>query len=168
MKAQNLENTDTAIFASGCFWGVEYYFGKEAGVIETTVGYIGGTTENPTYNDVCSHSTGHAEAVLVVFDTTKTSYEKLVKLFFETHDFTQINRQGPDIGDQYRTEVFYLNDTQKQIAEKYIKILETKKYIVATKITKATKFWDAETYHQDYYAKKGGTPYCHVKRKIFD
>jgi len=168
MKTENLVINDKAIFASGCFWGVQYYFGKEAGVVKTTVGYIGGTKENPTYEEVCSHTTGHAEAVLVEFDSTKISYEKLVKLFFETHDFTQIDGQGPDIGEQYRSEIFYFDENQKAVAEKYIKILEAKNYKVATKLTKTTTFWNAENYHQNYYSNNGGTPYCHAKRKIFD
>ena len=159
---------DTAIFASGCFWGTEYFFEKEKGVVSTQVGYIGGHKENPTYKEVCSHTTGHAEAVRVVYDPTKTDYETLCKLFFETHDPTQVNRQGPDIGDQYRTEVFYLNDEQKAVAEKLKGILEADGMKVATKITKATRFWEGEDYHEHYYSKKGGTPYCHGYTKRFD
>lgn len=157
----------TAIFASGCFWGTEYFFEKEEGVISTQVGYIGGTKENPTYEEVCAHTTGHAEAVRVTYDPTKTDYETLCKLFFETHDPTQINRQGPDIGDQYRTEIFYLDDEQKAIAEKLKGILESKGMAVATNITKATTFWEGEDYHEHYYSKKGGTPYCHGYTKRF-
>ncbi|MFT5821884.1 MAG: peptide methionine sulfoxide reductase msrA/msrB [Crocinitomix sp.] len=158
---------EIAIFASGCFWGTEYFFEKEAGVISTQVGYIGGTKENPTYAEVCAHTTGHAEAVKVVYDPSKTDYETLCKLFFETHDPTQVNRQGPDVGDQYRTEVFYLNEDQKVIAEKLKATLEEKGLKVATNITKATKFWDGEDYHEHYYANKGGTPYCHGYTKRF-
>lgn len=158
---------DTAIFASGCFWGTEYFFEKAEGVISTQVGYIGGHKENPTYKEVCDNLTGHAEAVMVVFDPAKTNYETLCKLFFETHDPTQVNRQGPDIGEQYRTEIFYLNDEQKQIAEKLIALLEGKGIKVATKLTKATKFWEAEDYHEHYYATKGTTPYCHAYTKRF-
>jgi peptide methionine sulfoxide reductase msrA/msrB len=159
---------EKAIFASGCFWGVEYYFQKEPGVISTTVGYIGGTVENPTYEQVCSKKTGHAEAVLVEFNPDSVSYEELVRLFFETHDFTQINRQGPDIGEQYRSEIFYFDENQRSIAEKYLKILNDKGFNVATKLSEATTFWDAEKYHQDYYLKNGSSPYCHFKKKIFD
>ncbi len=159
--------TDTAIFASGCFWGTEYFFEKAEGVISTQVGYIGGHKENPTYKEVCAHITGHAEAVMVVFDPSKTDYETLCKLFFETHDPTQVDRQGPDIGDQYRTEVFYLNDEQKETALKLITILEADGLKVATKVTKATKFWDAEDYHEHYYQGNGGTPYCHGYTKRF-
>lgn len=167
-NAQETENMKKAIFASGCFWGVEYYFQKQQGVISTTVGYIGGTVQNPTYEQVCSKKTGHAEAVLVEYNEDSVSYETLVKLFFETHDFTQINRQGPDIGEQYRSEIFYLDDNEKEIAQKYIDILTKKGYKVATKLTFATTFWEAEKYHQDYYQNNGKSPYCHFKTKIFD
>lgn len=158
---------DTAIFASGCFWGTEYFFEKEEGVISTQVGYIGGSKDNPTYKEVCTGKTGHAEAVRVVFDPKKTSYETMAKLFFETHDPSQVNRQGPDIGTQYRTGIFYLNDKQKEVAEKLAKILEVKGTKVATEITKATIFWEGEDYHENYYTKKGGTPYCHSYTKRF-
>jgi peptide methionine sulfoxide reductase msrA/msrB len=161
------KQTERAIFASGCFWGTEYHFNKKEGVLSTTVGYIGGHTDNPTYREVCSKTTGHAEATEVIYDPSKVSYEELARLFFETHDPTQVNRQGPDIGDQYRSEVFYLNDEQKEIALKLIDILTKKGYKVATKVTKATKFWPAEDYHQDYYDKKNGTPYCHFYTKRF-
>lgn len=161
------ENTQKAIFASGCFWGTEYHFQKARGVMKTTVGYTGGNTEKPTYKEVCSGTTGHAEAVEVIFDPAKISYEELVKLFFETHDPTQVNRQGPDIGEQYRSEIFYLDEQQKETAQKLIKILETKGYNMATKLTKASEFWNAENYHQDYYMKKKGTPYCHVYTRRF-
>lgn len=159
--------TDTAIFASGCFWGTEYFFEKAEGVISTQVGYIGGHKDNPTYKEVCAHTTGHAEAVRVTFDPSKTDYETLTKLFFETHDPTQVNRQGPDIGDQYRTEIFYLSEEQKEIAEKLKKELMDGGLQVATKITKATTFWEGEDYHEHYYSNKGGTPYCHAYTKRF-
>jgi peptide methionine sulfoxide reductase msrA/msrB len=159
--------TETAIFASGCFWGTEYHLQRAPGVISTTVGYTGGHVDNPTYKQVCTDTTGHAEAVQVVFDPTKTSYEKLARLFFETHDFAQVNRQGPDIGRQYRSAIFYLNDEQKQIAAKLVQILQQKGYDVKTEITAATKFWPAEDYHQDYYNKTQKTPYCHIYRRIF-
>ena len=162
-----LEKTQRAIFASGCFWGTEYNFQKAKGVLQTTVGYTGGHTQKPTYREVCSGTTGHAEAVEVVFDPAKTSYEELLKLFFETHDQSQVNRQGPDIGEQYRSEIFYLDDQQKETAQKVIKLLETRGYKVATHLTKAAAFWKAEDYHQDYYMKKHGTPYCHIYTKKF-
>lgn len=158
---------DTAIFASGCFWGTEYFFEKADGVISTQVGYIGGQKDEPTYGEVCTGTTGHAEAVRVVYDPSKTDFETLAKLFFETHDPSQMNRQGPDVGTQYRTELFYLDDSQKEIAENLVKILEDKGISVATKITKATTFWEGEDYHENYYTKKGGTPYCHGYTKRF-
>lgn len=159
--------TERAIFASGCFWGTEYHLQKVPGVISTTVGYTGGHVPNPTYKQVCTDKTGHAEAVEVVYDPAKTSYEKLARLFFETHDFTQLNRQGPDVGKQYRSAVFYLDEKQKQTAEVLIKTLKQKGLAVKTEVTEATKFWPAELYHQDYYTKTGKLPYCHVYRKIF-
>ena len=161
------EKTQRAIFASGCFWGTEYHFQKARGVLQTTVGYIGGHTKNPTYKEVCSGTTGHAEAVEVIFDPSKISYEELAKLFFETHDPTQVDRQGPDIGKQYRSEVFYLDDQQKETAQKVIDILKARGTKVATRLTKASPFWKAENYHQDYYQKKNGTPYCHIYTKRF-
>jgi peptide methionine sulfoxide reductase msrA/msrB len=165
------ENPETgiqkAIFASGCFWGVEYHFNRADGVISTTVGYTGGSFEDPTYRQVCNGITGHAEAVEVTYDAGVTSYEDLLKLFFETHDFTQTNGQGPDIGAQYRSEIFYLSDWQKTIAEKLIGELSDKGYNVATHVTLAGTFWSAEDYHQDYYEKNGQSPYCHVYTQIF-
>jgi len=160
-------STETAIFAGGCFWGVEYFMQKEPGVISTTVGYTGGKTKNPTYEEVCSHNSGHIEAIEIVYDSSKTTYEKLTKLFFEIHDPTQIDRQGPDVGEQYRSEIFYLNEDQKEITEKLIKILEDKGYRIATKVSKASTFWKAENYHQDYYLNKGSLPYCHGYTKRF-
>ncbi len=161
------KNLETAIFASGCFWGTEHWMYKAKGVISTSCGYIGGHNAKPTYKQVCSGLTGHAEAVEVIFDTTKTDYETLCKLFFETHDPTQVNRQGPDIGTQYRSVVFYTTPEQKKITEKLVKTLEEKGLKVATKITKAVTFWDAEEYHQDYYKKNQKKPYCHKFTKRF-
>jgi len=158
---------ETAYFASGCFWGTQYHFMKAAGVISTTVGYMGGHTKNPTYKEVCTGETGHVETTEVVFDNSKTSYENMIKLYFETHDFTQVGGQGPDIGDQYRSVIFYTSESQKQMAEKYIGILSNKGYKVATALHSAPEFWKAEDYHQEYYDKKQGTPYCHIYRKIF-
>ncbi|MBN2213173.1 MAG: bifunctional methionine sulfoxide reductase B/A protein [Bacteroidales bacterium] len=161
------KTSDTAVFAGGCFWGVEYYMQQEPGVISTEVGYIGGHKENPTYKEVCSHTTGHAEAIRIVFDPSKTSYEKLARLFFEIHDPTEVNRQGPDIGDQYRSEIFYLDIRQLLTAQKLIGLLKDKGYKVATKVTPAGTFWPAEDYHQDYYRNNGHKPYCHVYTKRF-
>jgi len=154
---------EKATFAAGCFWGVEEAFRKAEGVTFTQVGYIGGTKNNPTYEEVCTDTTGHAEAVEVTFDPEVTSFEKLLDLFWEIHDPTQVNRQGPDVGNQYRSEVFYRNVEQKEIAEKLVSILEQTGLMVATKITPASDFWKAEDYHQDYYSTKGGTPYCHTR-----
>ena len=159
--------TERAIFASGCFWGTEYHLQKVPGVISTTVGYTGGHVDNPTYKQVCTDKTGHAEAVEVIYDPSKTSYEKLARLFFETHNFAQLNRQGPDIGTQYRSAVFYLDEKQKDTTEKLIETLKQKGFDVKTEVTPAGKFWPAENYHQDYYKNNGKTPYCHIYRKIF-
>ncbi len=157
----------TAYFASGCFWGTEYYFMKAPGVKHTAVGFMGGHVDSPSYEEVCRKNTGHLETTEVEYDTTKTSYEKLIKLFFETHDFTQINGQGPDIGPQYLSCIFYSNDEELEIAKKYIKLLEGKGYRVATMLKPASTFWQAEDYHQQYYEHKGSTPYCHKYTKIF-
>lgn len=156
-----------AYFASGCFWGTEYYFMKAPGVAHTAVGFMGGHVKNPTYQQVCQKNTGHLETTEVEYDTAKTSYEDLVKLFFETHDFTQTNGQGPDIGPQYLSCIFYADDKEKEIAQKYIDILTSKGYKVATMLKPVSEFWKAEDYHQQYYEHKGSTPYCHVYRKIF-
>jgi len=160
--------TGQAIFAGGCFWGVEYYMQKKLGVLETMVGYIGGHKDEPSYEDVCSKTTGHVEAVKVVYDPVRVSYEELVRLFFEIHDPTQIGGQGPDIGEQYSSIIFYLDNEQKAIAENVINILKEKGYTVVTKLKEAVTFWKAEDYHQDYYTKKRGTPYCHAYTKRFD
>ena len=162
-----IPNGQLAIFSGGCFWGVQYYFKNVPGVISTTVGYTGGKTERPTYEQVCSGKTGHAEAIEVVFDPNKTSFENLAKLFFEIHDFTQLDRQGPDIGIQYRSGIFYLNDEQKETAEKLVEILKQKGYDVKTEIKPAAAFWPAEQHHQNYYGKNGQSPYCHIYKKIF-
>lgn len=164
---QKSSQPEKAIFAGGCFWGVEYYFQNVKGVLSTQVGYIGGHVDNPTYKQVCSHSTGHVEAMEVSFDPAVVSYEDLAKLFFEIHDPTQANGQGPDIGDQYLSVIYYLSDQQKNIAEKLIKLLEAKGMKIATNLRKATKFWPAEDYHQQYYEHKGTTPYCHKRVERF-
>lgn len=156
-----------AIFAGGCFWGVEYFLQKEPGVISVTSGYIGGTVKNPTYKEVCTGNTGHAEAVKVIYSPDKTTYEKVLKLFLEIHDPTQVGRQGPDIGDQYRSEIFYLNEDQKVIAEKNLNILRAKGLKIATTVTKGSEFYEAEKYHQDYYFNNGKVPYCHGYTKRF-
>jgi len=156
-----------AYFASGCFWGTEYHFMKANGVTATTVGFMGGHLHHPTYEQVCTQTTGHLETVEVVFDPLQTNYESLVKLFFETHDFCQTDGQGPDIGPQYRSLIFYQTEEQRKVAEKYIEILKEKGYQVATELQEASAFWKAEDYHQQYYAHKGALPYCHTYKKIF-
>ncbi|MBU4405383.1 MAG: bifunctional methionine sulfoxide reductase B/A protein [Candidatus Aminicenantes bacterium] len=161
------KKTETAIFASGCFWGTQYYLQQAQGVLTTTVGFAGGPTANPTYEEVSSGASGYAEAVQVVFDPEQISYEELAKLFFETHDFTEIDRQGPDIGSQYRSEIFYQDEDQRRTAEKLSAILKAKGFKVATRLSKAGPFWPAKDYHQNYYQKSGSLPYCHVYRKIF-
>ncbi|MCX8054853.1 MAG: bifunctional methionine sulfoxide reductase B/A protein [Ignavibacteria bacterium] len=164
---ENVSKTQKAIFAAGCFWGVEYYFKTAPGVLRTRVGYTGGTTVNPTYQEVCTNTTGHAEAIEVIFDPEKTNFEELCKLFFEIHDPTQLNRQGPDVGEQYRSAVFYLNQEQKQTTEKLINILKEKGLNVVTQVVPATPFYEAEEKHQDYYSKTGSKPYCHFRIKKF-
>jgi len=164
---KSVSENDTAIFASGCFWGTQFYFDKLDGVISTTVGYTGGTTDNPTYKEVCSGKTGHLEALQVVFNPAKISYEKLCKYFFETHDFSQTNGQGPDIGEQYLSAIFYRTMEQKVTAEKVIEILKDKGFAMATTLRPAKPFWKAENYHQEYYENNGSTPYCHSYKKIF-
>ncbi|OQA53178.1 MAG: Peptide methionine sulfoxide reductase MsrA 2 [candidate division WS2 bacterium ADurb.Bin280] len=158
---------DTAIFASGCFWGTQYYLSKAVGVVKTQVGYTGGELESPTYEQVCSGKTGHVEAVKVEYDPDKTNYENLSKLFFETHDFSQKGGQGPDIGSQYESVIFYANNQEKKIAQVLINELENRGMKVATKIAPRKEFYVAEEYHQDYYLKNQQTPYCHRYRKLF-
>ncbi len=159
---------ERALFAAGCFWGVQYYFDREPGVLSTSSGYSGGRLASPSYRDVLTGTSGHAETVEVVYDPRQTSYEKLARLFFSIHDFSQVDRQGPDIGSQYRSAVFYLNEGQRIITEKLISVLTTRGLEVATRVEKAGTFWPGEDYHQHYYDKKGGLPYCHVKRRVFD
>jgi len=144
-----------------------FHFHRQNGVESTEVGYMGGHTENPSYEDVCSGSTGHAETIKVVFDPQKVSYRDLAILFFETHDPAQVNKQGPDVGTQYRSVVFYTSLKQKETIEELISILEAKGVKVATAVEKESTFYNAEIYHQNYYQKKGGTPYCHFYQKKF-
>ncbi|PKO96248.1 MAG: methionine sulfoxide reductase [Bacteroidetes bacterium HGW-Bacteroidetes-7] len=161
------EKRESAIFAGGCFWGVEHLLQQKRGVISVVSGYIGGSTASPDYRQVSSGTSGHAEAVEVIYDASQISYRDLAKLFFEIHDPTQKDKQGPDIGTQYRSEIFYNDQNQKVIAEELIGILKTKGLNVQTKVTKASKFFKAEDYHQDYYVKKGTQPYCHIYTKRF-
>ncbi len=159
--------TERAIFAGGCFWGVEYYLQQMPGVQETTVGYTGGTTEEPTYEQVCSNTTGHAEAVEVRFDPVITDFESLARLFFEIHDPTQKDRQGPDVGEQYRSCIFCIDEKQKRIARKLIDQLKARGLAVVTRLEPAGEFWPAEDDHQDYYKRKQSTPTCHTRVKRF-
>ena len=156
-----------AIFAGGCFWGVEHLFQQTPGVLSATSGYTGGKTRKPTYDQVCTGKTAHAEAVEVIFDPTRISYEKLARLFFEIHDPTQVDRQGPDTGSQYRSAVFYIDDKQKRIAEKLIALLKARGYAVATQLAPAREFWPAEEYHQDFIRKRPGQE-CHAPVPRFD
>jgi len=158
---------ERAIFASGCFWGTEFYMKRAEGVLRTVVGFSGGHVKNPAYREVCTGRTGHAEVIEIYFDPEKTTYEKLARLFFETHDPTQVNRQGPDVGTQYRSAIFYLDEGQRQVAEKLIGLLKEDGLDVATEVRAAGAVYPADEAHQDYYAKTGGSPYCHVYIKRF-
>lgn len=166
--AQKTPALQTAVFAGGCFWGVEHLMAQQNGVKAIQCGYTGGHLANPTYEQVCSGKTGHYEAVRIVFDPKLVSYETLAKLFFEIHDPTQADGQGPDIGAQYRSVIFYTNDEQKQTAQKLIGILKSKGLNVKTKVLPLQDFWPAEEYHQHYYQRKGTQPYCHRRVKRFD
>src|ERR1035437_1828218 len=151
-----------ALFGAGCFWGIQYYFDEVPGVIKTTVGYSGGDKENPTYDEVCTHTTGHAEVTLIEFDDKKVSYETLVKHFFRIHDPTQLNRQGSDVGNNYRSVIFYFDDEQKAKSEKAIKEAQKNyKEHVVTELSPAGKFYEAEPYHQGF-SKRTGIGQCHV------
>lgn len=151
-----------ALFAAGCFWGVQYYFDQVPGVIRTTVGYTGGHTEHPTYEDVCYRNTGHAEAVLIEYDPAIVTYETLVKQFFRMHDPTQLNRQGPDVGDQYRSAIFYFNEIQQQVAQSVGDAVQVKKdKPVVTQVIPAQPFYKAEDYHQKF-TERTGRGMCHV------
>ena len=158
--------TDTAIFAAGCFWGVEDAFRKIPGVIEVVSGYTGGTVEDPSYEQVCTGTTGHAEAVQVEFDPEKVSYDDLLKDFWTMHDPTQVNRQGPDVGYQYRSAIFTNSDEQRELAEVSKAALASSgklgKTPIATVIEPAGPFYKAEEYHQRYFEKHPGQAACHI------
>jgi len=161
------KNREVAYFAGGCFWGVEYYMQKQKGVISVISGYMGGVEKDPTYELVCSGTTNYAETVEIVFDPSLTDYETIAKIFFEIHDPAQLNRQGPDIGKQYRSEIFYTNSQQKEIADSLIEILRHNGYDITTKVTPSSVFYKSEDYHQNYYQRKGTLPYCHKYTKRF-
>lgn len=167
-KNIDYSKTKKAHFAGGCFWGVEHLFEKQAGVKDVISGYMGGTVENPDYYGVVKGDTGHVETVEVIYNPDEISYEKLAKLFFEIHDSTQKDGQGPDIGSQYLSVVFYNNEEEKKTTQNLINILKTKGINAATTLKPNSPFYAAEGYHQDYYARTGKTPYCHVYKKIFD
>jgi len=165
--AKNSSNLENIILAGGCFWGVEDLFQKFEGVVETEVGYSGGSSENPTYETVSTGLTGHAESVKITFDNSKTSLEKILKFFFAIHDPTQLNRQQNDVGTQYRSAIFYFNDKQKQKAEIVIKQAEELKIYkskIQTEISPATKFYKAEKYHQNYLKNNPDGYTCHYIR----
>ena len=159
-------DTEEAIFAAGCFWGVEHYFKKLPGVLKTE-GYTGGHTLNPTYTQVCAGNTGHVEAIRVIYDPSKISYEEVTKYFFEIHNPIQYDGQGPDIGSQYLSVIFYYDETQEKIARALISTLTKNGLQIATRVLPVSPFWRAEDYHQLYYLKSGKEPYCHRYEKRF-
>ena len=150
-------------FGAGCFWGVEYVFRRVPGVVDAQVGYSGGVTKHPTYEQVCSHTTGHAEVTQVTFDPTRVSFDQLLEVFWAMHDPTQVNRQGPDVGYQYRSVILTHSEEQREAAEaSKAHAQERFSRPIATSIEPFEKFWAAEAYHQRYYESNGHTPYCHV------
>jgi methionine-S-sulfoxide reductase len=156
---------EKATFGAGCFWGVEYQYAKIPGVISAESGYAGGKTLNPTYEDICAKGTGHAEVIEVTFDPAKVTYRTLVEYFFKMHDPTQVDRQGPDIGDQYRSVIFTHSPEQQKTAEDVkigLTLAKAFSRPIATQIDKAPKFWRAEEYHQKYYQLRKKKPYCHL------
>jgi peptide-methionine (S)-S-oxide reductase len=163
---QAMESKDTATFGTGCFWCTEAIFEQLGGVAKVTSGYMGGTTDNPTYEEVCSGETGHAECVQVVYDPSKVSYDDLLQVFFQVHDPTSLNRQGADVGTQYRSAIFYHTPAQKEKAEYYKKEVDKSgayEKPIVTEVTAASKFYPAEDYHQEYYQNNKNTnPYCSI------
>ncbi|MEO8582227.1 MAG: peptide-methionine (S)-S-oxide reductase MsrA [Flavitalea sp.] len=160
----DVTETDTATFGTGCFWCTEAIFRELKGVLKATSGYSGGHVDNPTYKAVCEGTTGHAEVIQVVYDPNQITYDELLEVFWQSHDPTTLNRQGNDVGTQYRSVIFYGNDEQKQKAEKYkVELEKSKAYdnTIVTEITPYSKFYAAENYHQDYYNLNGSQPYCY-------
>ncbi len=165
MTANPTDRIETATFGAGCFWGVEAEFRREPGVVDAAVGYSGGTMVDPTYKDVCTDRTGHAEVVQVKFDAARVSYQRLVELFFELHDPTMKNRQGPDFGSQYRSAIFYHSPEQQRVGEEIkIRLEKSGRFCrpIVTEITPAAEFYRAEEHHQRYLEKRGQAS-CHVR-----
>lgn len=160
------DSSNVAYFAGGCFWGVEYYFQEVEGVTDTEVGYMGGHVDNPTYREICSGNTGHLEVIKVSYDPSMVDYSELVKLFFEIHDYSQVDGQGPDIGPQYKSAIFYMNELEKEEGQELIDYLNANEKKVATKLYGPAEFFRAEDYHQEYYTNTGKQPYCHSRVEI--
>lgn len=161
---ESIGKTELATFGGGCFWGVEYAFENVPGVLKAESGFMGGKGDNPSYRQVCMGNTHHAEVVQVTFDPNKVSYRKLVEYFFKIHDPTTLNRQGPDVGTQYRSAIFYHSEAQKKIAEDVIAELKNKKVFkrpIVTQLAPAQTFWKAEDYHQNYFDKHPERAVCH-------
>lgn len=164
---EHVLDTEEALVAGGCFWGVEHYLQQIPGILLVESGYTGGHTLEPTYEQICQGTTGHYETVRVLYDKNRTDYHEVLKHFFEIHDPTQQNGQGPDLGQQYQSAVFYYNDEQKLTAEKLIRQLINYGYSVVTRLLPVQAFWPAEEYHQGYYKKHNKTPYCHHRVSRF-
>ena len=165
VKVKVKQGMEVATFAGGCFWCTEAVFLEIKGVEKVVSGYIGGKTKNPTYKDICTGETGHAEAIQITFNPNEVAYEDLLEVFFGTHDPTTLNRQGADVGTQYRSEIFYHSEAQKVKAENYIQLLEKEKLYdkkIVTKVSSATIFYPAEDYHQNYYNQNSSQGYCQM------
>ena len=165
VKVKVKEGMEVATFAGGCFWCTEAVFLEIKGVEKVVSGYIGGKTKNPTYKDICTGETGHEEAIQITFNPNEVAYEDLLEVFFATHDPTTLNRQGADIGTQYRSEIFYHSEAQKTKAENYIQLLEKEKLYdkkIVTKVSSASVFYNAEEYHQNYYNQNSSQGYCQM------
>lgn len=165
IQLENTKGMEIATFAGGCFWCTEAVFLELKGVEKVVSGYIGGKTLNPTYKDICTGETGHAEAIQITYNPNEVAYEDLLEVFFGTHDPTTLNRQGADIGTQYRSEIFYHSEAQKEKAEKYISFISREKLYdkeIVTKVSKATIFYPAEDYHQNYYNQNAEQGYCQM------
>jgi peptide-methionine (S)-S-oxide reductase len=165
VKVKEIEGMEVATFAGGCFWCTEAVFLEIKGVEKVVSGYIGGKTKNPTYKDICTGETGHAEAIQITYNPKEVAYEDLLEVFFGTHDPTTLNRQGADVGTQYRSEIFYHSEAQKVKAENYIELLVKEKLYdksIVTKISSATQFYPAEDYHQNYYNQNSSQGYCQM------